>query len=88
MKRILMIFSFVSASLFSFCQTNVNYNFTKSFALTEWYEVKSAISYDLVTYKCSQDVLDISENLFEIFKMSLNLLLDNLGINFLFPYIV
>lgn len=63
MKRILMIFSFVSVSLFSFCQTNVNYNFTKSFTLTEWYDVKSAISYDLVTYKCSQDVLDISENL-------------------------
>lgn len=63
MKKFLMILIFVSISVFSFAQTTVNTSFTKSFTITEWYEVNTSMSYDLVSDTYTQKTLDISDNI-------------------------
>lgn len=63
MKKFLMILIFVSISVFSFAQTTVNTSFTKSFTITEWYEVNTSMSYDLISDTYVQNILDISDNI-------------------------
>ena len=65
MKKFLMILIFVSISVFSFAQTTVNTSFTKSFTLTEWYEVESSVYYDLLSDTYKQKTSDISDNILD-----------------------
>ena len=63
MKKFLMILIFVSISVFSFAQTTVNTSFTKSFTITEWYEVESYVYYDSLSDTYKQKTLNISDNI-------------------------
>lgn len=63
MKKFIFTVLFCCVAIFSFGQTIVNTNFTKSFTITEWYEVESYVYYDLVSDTYKQKTLDISDNI-------------------------